>query len=86
MYFKSKKISLLILGLTAIVCSRVMFVFFNDPEGPNLLVVMVMAMIVYFSSLAIYLFGPLKNTGFKRLLLVILIQIIIVTGFYFYLS
>ena len=82
MYFKSKKISLLILGITAIVCSRVMFLFFNDPEGPNLLVVMVMAVIVYFLSLTAYLFGPSRSRGFKRLLLAILIQIIIVTGFY----
>ncbi len=35
----SKKTSLLILGTTSVVCSRVMFSFFNDPEGPNLLVV-----------------------------------------------
>ena len=83
MYFKSKKTSLLILGITAIVCSRTMFLFFNDPEGPNLLVVMGMAMIIYFLSLTSYLFGPSTNNGFKRLLFVIFIQILLVTGFYF---
>jgi hypothetical protein len=83
-----KKISLLILGLTAILCSRAMFLFFNDPEGPNLLVVMGMAVIVYFLSLAVYLLGSstLLLTGIKRLLLVIFIQIILVTGFYFFLN
>ena len=88
MYFKSKKISLLILGLTSIACSRVMFLFFNDPEGPNLLVVMVMAAIVYFLSLLVYLFYPaaLPFTGLKRLLLVIFIQVILVTCFYFWLN
>lgn len=93
MYFKSKKASLLILGITSIICSRVMFLFFNDPEGPNLLVVIGMAAIVYSLSLAVYLFNPSKRylpflsfTGLKRLLLVILIQIIIVTGFYFCLN
>lgn len=96
MYFKSKKTSLLILGTTSIACSRIMFLFFNDPEGPNLLVVMGMAVIIYFLSLVIYLFNPSKNifqhlsfvslTGLKRLLLVIFIQIIIATGFYFCLN
>jgi hypothetical protein len=85
MYFKSKKISLLILAITAIVCSRVMFLFFNDPEGPNLLVVTGMAVIVYLLSLAAYLFYPSTRafTGFKRLILIIFIQMLIVTGSYF---
>ncbi len=54
MYFKSKKISLLILGITAIACSRLMFLFINDPEGPNLLIVMVVAVIIFFLFLVIY--------------------------------
>jgi hypothetical protein len=97
MYFKSKKISLVILGITSIVCSRTMFLSFDDPEGPNLLVVIVGAAIVYFLSLTIYLFNPstksifqrfsfLSFTGLKRLLVGIFIQIIIVTVFYFCLS
>ncbi len=88
MDFKSKKTSLLILGITSIVCSRILFLFFNDPEGPNLLVVMGMSVLVYFLSLAVYLYYPstLSLTGLKRLLFVILIQIIIVTGFYFWLN
>lgn len=87
MYFKSKKISLLILGLTAIVASRVLFSFFNDPEGPNLLVVMGMAVVVYLLSLAVYLYFPsTKLTGITRLLLAIFAQILIVAGFYFYLT
>jgi hypothetical protein len=53
-----------------------------------LLVVMGMAVIVYFLSLAVYLLGSstLLLTGIKRLLLVIFIQIILVTGFYFFLN
>jgi hypothetical protein len=47
MYFKSKKTSLLILGITSIICSRTMFVFFDDPEGPNLLIVFVAALVLY---------------------------------------
>ena len=93
MHFKSKKTSLLILGLTAIVCSRVMLLSFNDPEGPNLLVVMGMAVIIYFLSLTVYLFDPSTKhlsrssfTDIKRLLLAIFTQIVIVTSFYFWLK
>lgn len=83
MNFNSKKTSLLILGITSLVCSRVMFLFFSDPEGPNLLIVIVTAVVVYFLSLAAYLFNFSIP---KKLLLAIFIQIIIVTGLYFYLN
>lgn len=76
MYFKSKKTSLLILGITSIACSRAMFLFFNDPEGPNLLIVVGFAAVVYSLSLVAYL---LNLSGLKRFLLAIFIQIIIVT-------
>lgn len=56
MYFKSKKISLVILGITALICSRILFALFNDPEGPNLLIVTVMALFIYFLSLTVYSF------------------------------
>jgi hypothetical protein len=82
MYFKSKKISLIILGITSLVCSRTMLVSFNDPEGPNLLIIAVMAMLVYFPSLAVYWLN-LSITGLKRLLLAISIQVIVVTILYF---
>ncbi len=85
MYFKSKKTSLLILGITSLVCSRALFFFFNDPEGPNLLIVVGMAVILYFVSLTVYLFKP-SITGLKRLLLGIFIQILLVAGFYFFLN
>lgn len=83
MYFKSKKISLLILGITALLFSRIPFAFFNDPEGPNLLVVTGTALVVYLLSLTVYLLN-LPITGLKRLLLVILIQILLLIGFYFW--
>lgn len=85
MYFKSKKTSLLILGVTALVCSRVLFSLFNDPEGPNLLVVTGMALIIYCLSLTTYVFNS-PITGLKRLLLAIFIQILLVIGFYFFLN
>jgi len=80
MRFESKKIPLLVLGVTAIVCSRALFLFFNDPEGPNLLIVMVTAAIVYFLSLAAYVFNVSTQ---KKLVLAIFIQVLIVSLFYF---
>jgi len=73
----------MILGVTAIICSRMLFFFFNDPEGPNLLIVAAFAMVVYFLSFAAYVFSPSKIKGLKRLSLVICIQILSVIGIYF---
>jgi hypothetical protein len=84
MNFKSKKISLVILGVTAFVCSGVMFRLFDDPEGPNLLVVTVMAAILYFLSLAVYVFdSPISDT--KKLRLALSVQLLVVTFAYFFL-
>ena len=83
LYFKSKKISIIILAATAIICSRMLFFFFNDPEGPNLLVVAGLALPVYFLSYAAYVFGPPKMKGIKRLSAVICIQILSVVSLYF---
>jgi len=79
--FTSKKTSLLTLGITALMCSRTLFFLFNDPEGPNLLVVTGLAVILYFSSLLVWSFIPL-TTGLKRLLSALCMQIIIVIGLY----
>ncbi len=83
MSFKSKKTSLVILGIISLVCSRVLFIFFNDPEGPNLLIVIGMAGILYVLSLAVYAFN---SSGPKKFLFAILIQILVVIGLYFLLS
>jgi hypothetical protein len=40
---QESKIPFVILAATAIVSSRAMFFFFNDIEGPNLLVVFVLS-------------------------------------------
>ncbi len=85
MNLKSKKTSLVILGITALVCSRILFSLFNDPEGPNLLVVIGMALILYFLSLVIYV-RNFSVTDSKKLFLAILIQVLLVTGFYFCLN
>lgn len=75
------------MGVTAMVCSRAMFWFFDDPEGPNLLIVTVMAAVVYFLALVINSYFPLvKEDGYKKILSTIFTQIIIVSFFYILLS
>jgi len=83
LYFKSKKISLMILAATAIICTRMLFILFNDPEGPNLLIITVFTLFVYLLSVGAYLFGPVKIKGIIRLAAVIVIQLLLVTGLYF---
>ena len=83
MRFNFKKSSLLILAISAVTCSRIMFAFFRDPEGSNLLVVTGMAAVIYLISLAVYLLNLAPSlTEFKRSLATIFIQIFVATGFY----
>lgn len=56
-----KKIPLFVLGVLALMCSRVTFLFINDPEGPNLLIVAVSAAIIYVVFVAIYLWGKMNR-------------------------
>ena len=73
----------MILAVTAIICSRMLFVFLNDPEGPNLIIVAGLALAIYFLSFAAYVFIPSKIKGLKRFSLAICIQILSVIGIYF---
>ncbi len=83
MRLKSKNSSLLILAITAVASSRVMFAFFHDPEGPNVLMVTGMAIVIYVISSAVYLSNLSASlTGFKRSSATIFIQIFVATAFY----
>lgn len=85
MHTKLKKSSLLILVVTAVVFARGMFTFIDDPEGPNLLVVMGTALVVYLISLVISL--PFLSTAdSKSVIPVVLIQMGVVAGLYFLLQ
>lgn len=79
MNFTTKKASFLILIITSLLCSRASFLFINDPEGPNLLIVVGMAVIIYFTSLTISSFSPWIHH--KRIFFAILIQVLIATSF-----
>ena len=77
----SKKKSLLVLVITAFLCSRTLFFFFHDPEGPNLLIVTALALILYSASFIAWRFIP-ATTARKKLLFAICTQLLIVTGLY----
>ncbi len=80
MNFNEKRTSLLLLGITAFVCSRTLFFLFHDPEGPNLLIVTILALILYGASFIVWRFIP--ATTIKKLLFAICTQLLIVTGLY----
>ena len=77
----STKTSLLLLLITAFLCSRALFFLFRDPEGPNLLIVTVLALILYSASFIAWRFIP-ATTASKKLLFAICTQLLIVTGLY----
>jgi hypothetical protein len=81
MLFRSKRVPLIILGITAVAGARALFFFFNDPEGPNLLIVTVTAAVVYLVSLSIYLFKPSDDS--KGFWLAVATQILVLSGLYF---
>lgn len=89
-YMNSKhtRASLLFLVLTSFICSRSIFYFIDDPEGPNLLVVTGMAFILYFLSSILYSFAisSLSRKGINRIVLIISIQILLAVTFYFCLN
>ena len=49
-----KKIPLIVLGVLSLIASRASFMLVNDPEGPNLLIVVVWAAVIFSVSWAAY--------------------------------
>lgn len=88
MSLESRKVQSLILFLTALVCSRTMFVSFNDPEGPNLLVVAVGAAVICAASWIANRFVPAisRSKGIAKILLMIAVQVVVTTILYFVLK
>ena len=50
-----KKVTLFVLLILSFTISRFVFFLINDPEGPNLLIVTVLAMIIFVPISLIYL-------------------------------
>ncbi len=76
-----QKLYLLILGATSLVCSKLFFFLLDDPEGPNLLIITWLAVILYLPSLAVYAALGFENS--KKLLSVVLLQLTVITCLYF---
>lgn len=75
---------LLVLAITALAFSRTVFAFIRDPEGPNLLVVIGLAGILYLPSLLFYRSSAIRQLGsLKRLVLAISVQGLLAAGLYF---
>lgn len=88
MTLNSPKIQSLILFITALICSRTMFVSFNDPEGPNLLVIAVGAVVIFAASSIANRFVPFLSSskGVTKILLSIVVQVVVTTVLYFLLK
>ncbi len=52
----------------ALLLSRVIFVFLDDPEGPNLVVVIGTAIVLYVATAAVYLWSIARTITLRRLL------------------
>ena len=77
----TRKKSLLLLAATALICSRGFFALVDDPEGPNLLIVSVLAIVIYSLSLVPHL-PKLNRITRKGVLISICIQSISTTGLF----
>lgn len=63
MHITSPLITKVVLAATALASIRCMFSLFDDPEGPNLLIVSVGGAVVYFVALALFsLYRVFRNT------------------------
>jgi hypothetical protein len=56
MNLRTKNARLLALGVVSLMLSRLVFFLINDPEGPNLLIVTVLAVVIFFVILFVYRF------------------------------
>ncbi len=84
MYINLKKTHALILGVTSLVCSRTFFTLINDPEGPNLLIVVVLALVVYLVSVAAYVYYPsVKPDSPKKFFVSLFVQVVFVSVLFF---
>jgi hypothetical protein len=80
MYIKSG-LGTIITILLALICSRTVLLSFDDPEGPNLLVVIALGLFIYLISRSVFLFPSFKNLiqgqGVVRVGLLTLAQVIV---------
>lgn len=58
------------LSALALLLSRAIFIFLDDPEGPNLVVVFGTAIVLYVATAAVYLWSKARTITVRRLLVV----------------
>lgn len=75
----SKKTSLLLLAITALLYSKIFFLSLKDPEGPNLLIVVGTAGVIFVLSLFVY---TLSVLNIKKFVLAISVQTLLLGTFY----
>ena len=78
-YFKSRNVSFLILAIVSSVTSRLVFAYWADPEGGNLLVVTGLSVVLFALTLAVY-YSLGRLTGLPRLLVAVGIQVLLAVG------
>lgn len=83
MRYRLKIGSLLFLAATALVLSGAVFAAFRDPEGPNLVVIVALAAVLYLLCLAFYLskLAP-RLAGAGRIVVAIVFQVLLAAGAY----
>lgn len=85
MFVQIKTAPLLILGVTSILCSRLLFWLFDDPEGPNLLIVLAMAAFMYLFVLLPYVLNfPVSKQW--QFVWAVAIQVTLIIVIYFLLN
>jgi len=73
--------TLLVLAITAFACARAVFVVIADPEGPNLPVVTVLAVIFFLVSAGFYVSRLLPGlAGISRSMAALVLQAVIAAG------
>ena len=84
----SKQLPVLILIVSAFLLSGVMLRLFNDPEGPNLLIVAVFAAVIFCASLVGNYFhsGTFAIHGRTRIIIAAVVQFLTASILYFFLK
>ena len=78
----SNKSMLVALGVTAFVTSRTTFFFIDDPEGPNLLIVSVLAAVLFGVSMSVFWYKT--SLGSRALfMLAVVLQVVTAVVLYF---
>ena len=85
MNLKAMTATPIVLVITAFLCSRVVLVSLDDPEGPNLLVIALLALVIYFAALLPFrlVLVLTHSIGPRRILLGFLVQVVIAGVLYF---